>query len=70
MTANDHLDRLDAMTDDDQETWDLSSNDVAALRWAAGTLAIYRAALKSIAAETGTPYGREAQAALDAGGLK
>ena len=31
---SEHLDRLNAMLDHRQQTWDLSPNDIAAIRWA------------------------------------
>lgn len=31
---SDHAERLQAMVAPDQETWDLSPNDVAAIQWA------------------------------------
>jgi hypothetical protein len=37
--ASDHADRLLMMTDPDQETWDLSPNDVAAIQWALDRIA-------------------------------
>lgn len=37
---NEHLERLQAMADDSGETWDLSENDQAAIRWALESLAV------------------------------
>ena len=37
---DDHLSRLQAMTDDKGETWDLSDNDRAALAWAVELLQV------------------------------
>ena len=31
---SEHLERFDAMLDPKQQTWDLSPNDIAAIRWA------------------------------------
>jgi hypothetical protein len=36
---NDHAERLRAMVEPDQETWDLSPNDVAAIQWALDRIA-------------------------------
>lgn len=36
---NDHAERLRAMVDPDQQTWDLSPNDVAAIQWALDRIA-------------------------------
>jgi hypothetical protein len=39
MAYNEHIERLEAMTQDDGETWDLSDNDKAAIRYALQQLA-------------------------------
>ncbi len=44
-----HLERLRAMTAPDQKTWDLSPNDVAAIRWAIDEIAHLRGRLRATA---------------------
>ncbi len=46
---NDHLTRLQAMTAPGQRTWDLSPNDVAAIRWAIDEITLLRARLRKTA---------------------
>jgi hypothetical protein len=40
--VNEHEERLKAMVDPDQQTWDLSPDDVKAIRWALDQLASMR----------------------------
>ena len=47
MTRDEHESRLRAMTEDHQQTWDLSPNDVAAIKWALYELKFTKARLSA-----------------------
>jgi hypothetical protein len=43
MSNDEHESRLHSMADPEQDTWDLSPNDIDAIRWALASLAALRA---------------------------